>query len=680
MNETVSPESSRGGWGGLLSRLAGGALVYLALTGLALRLLPFSPLVEWTALLHTVGGLLSLLPVTLYLVKHWRHYRPDALTPNKVLGYLGLVAAAVAELTGLWVAWGAAFGERVSPMMRTLHLVPSVALLVFFTAHLVPLLKRAQSKIPGSEPVSVRYGYLLAALATPAVLLFLAFPMSLAYEGPRMAGRFPKDYRMPFGPGRPFAPSLARTESGGALHPDALAGSASCGSAGCHSAIYAEWSVSAHRWAALDPAFQRVQEEMARQNGPETTRYCGGCHDPISLFSGSKVVFKENLTDDAGFREGVSCLSCHAVVKTDVQGNAAYVVRPPKRYLFETSPKKGLKFLSYFLIRSLPEHHVSSLEKRLFKTPEYCGACHKQFIDKEINKFGWVQLQNQYDNWRKSKWNHPGDATKTVECRECHMPLLEGKEPASGDRADYNRSPSDGKHRSHRFLGANQYMPALLKLPGGDEQVRLVEAWLKGKVEIPEIAGKWAEGEVVHLDLDTPKELRIGQPLVVKVVIASNKVGHDYPTGPLDLIQSWIELDVRDEKGDIVFSSGKPDAKGLIPPGTFLFKAEPVDRYGNLIDRHNLWEMVGVRYRRSLFPGYSDVAEYALGCPGTPTKAEPRRDVTVPSLPAGRLTFEARLNYRKLDQYLVDFLFPGKGLSAPVTTLASATGAVLVTR
>jgi len=79
-----------------------------------------------------------------------------------------------------------------------------------------------------------------------------------------------------------------------------------------------------------------------------------------------------------------------------------------------------------------------------------------------------------------------------------------------------------------------------------------------------------------------------------------------------------------------------------------------------------------VRYRRSLFPGYSDAAEYAFGCPGTPAGPTPARDVTVPAPPRGKLDILATLHYRKLDQYLVDFLFPGKGLSAPITDLAQA--------
>ncbi len=681
MNSTAHrPARDRAsGWKAGLARLASGLLVYLFLSGMPVRLLPFSPFVEWTVLFHTVIGILAFAPLAWYLLKHWLSYRPDALTPSKVIGYLALVAAALSFGTGFWATALGAFSVRVPASVRMLHLVTSIALAVLAVAHLVPSWRRVPPEPEHATPFrSARAGHLVFGLALPAVLLLLALPATLLVRGPATEGRFPADYRMPYGANRPFAPSLARTETGRAFAPDALAGSAGCGASGCHEAIAEEWSVSAHRWSALDPAFQRVQEEMARQNGPDSTRYCGGCHDPLSLFAGAKTVFKTQLTADVGLDEGVSCLACHAVVKTDVQGNADYVVRAPKRYLFETSKSKAALFASYFLMRAYPEHHRTSLEKRLFKTPEYCAACHKQFVDQEINNFGWVQLQNQYDNWRKSKWNHPGDPKTTVECRECHMPLLDGPEPASGDVADYNRRPDDGKHRSHRFLGANQYMPRLLKLPKGEDQVKLVEDWLHGKVAVPEIAKKWAEGPVVALDLEAPESVKRGEPIAVRAVLTSRKVGHDYPTGPLDLIQSWIEVQAKDETGRVVFSSGKPDEKKMIPPGTFLFKAEPVDQYGNLIDRHNLWEMVGVRFRRSLFPGYSDVAPYSFSCAGAATAPSSVRSVTVPPSGPGAVTVTATLHYRKLDQYLVDFLFPGKGLSAPITDLAEARATIRV--
>jgi hypothetical protein len=42
------------------------------------------------------------------------------------------------------------------------------------------------------------------------------------------------------------------------------------------------------------------------------------------------------------------------------------------------------------------------------------------------------------------------------------------------------------------------------------------------------------------------------------------------------------------------------------------------------------------------------------------------------------LTVTATLRYRKLDQFLVDFLFLGKGLSAPITDIAQARATVRV--
>src|SRR3970282_1302539 len=117
---------------------------------------------------------------------------------------------------------------------------------------------------------------------------------------------------------------------------------------------------------------------------------------------------------------------------------------------------------------------------------------------------------------------------------------------------------------------------------------------------------KWQTGPAVVLEMILPAQAKPGETVEVKVIITSNKVGHDFPTGPLDIIQSWVELVATDHQGNVLYSTGTVDSKGFIQPGTFMFKTEPVDQYGNLIDRHNLWEMVGVRHRRALFPGFYD--------------------------------------------------------------------------
>jgi hypothetical protein len=190
---------------------------------------------------------------------------------------------------------------------------------------------------------------------------------------------------------------------------------------------------------------------------------------------------------------------------------------------------------------------------------------------------------------------------------------------------------------------------------------------------------------VVKLRIETPRTAAPGQKLPVRVVLISNKVGHDYPTGPLDMIQSWVELRVSDERGRTVFASGQRNERNFLEPGTFLFKAEPVDQYGNLIDRHNLWEMVGVRYRRSLFPGYSDTVEYDVVCPSAGPAAPRRagadvREYSVRVANPGKLCITATLHYRKIDQFLLNYVMgEAARLTSPVVDIASAAAEVLVT-
>jgi hypothetical protein len=664
-------------------RLATIVLAWLlveAVGGLAIRYLPFSALNQWMVLVHTAAGAAFLIPALVYQARHYLVYRSRPFGSIAAMGYLGTAGTLVAIASGAVLTWQALFAGRIGYGWRTTHLLSTFAVAAFVLPHVAVVLVRdrmAAHRAASPALLRTQRRALTRVAAGAALLVAPAIAGWMLYPGDRFDNRFPDDYALAFGPERPFAPSLARTETNSAYDARSLSGSASCGDAGCHREIAAEWSVSAHRWAAMDAGFQRIQEEMARQNGPESTRYCGGCHDPISLFSGTKNLFVANLTGQAGYQEGVSCLACHSIRKTDLAGNANYLIRQPDRYLFELRRGAAARRARDFLIRAYPDHHVAQLSHRLFKTPEFCAACHKQFIDREVNNVGWVQLQNQYDNWRKSRWNHPGDPRRTIECRECHMPLVPSTDPAAGDTLDYNRTASDGRHRSHRFLAANQFMPAALKLPGAEEQIALTGKWLRGEYDIPEIADKWAPGPAVAIDLAGPAEARPGEPITLKAIITSNKVGHDFPTGPLDIIQSWVELTVTDDAGRVVFTSGTIDERHFIQPGAFMFKAEPVDQYGNLIDRHNLWEMVGVRFRRSLFPGFSDTAEYPFRCPGTaegvnqPPSFERRFDVAPPRGAPAALHATARLMYRKIDQYLLNFMFgENSGLTAPAIEMA----------
>jgi hypothetical protein len=688
-------------WQRPLLKVVSGLLVFETVSGLAIYLLPFSVPNQMAVLAHTLAGIAFVLPYLWYQLRHWRAYRAIRLSHVVLTGYFSMLASLVLVVSGVVLTVQALFGTHIGRAWDRVHVVATFALVGSVVPHVATLLLRVWRGGAPTDRGTLRRasrGFALASICIAFALGVVVAASAGAYRSPALVNELPGDYSYVFGKNRPFAPNMATTETGGAYDARSLAGSASCGKSGCHTEIYREWQTSAHRYAAMDPSFQKVQNTMAEQNGSESTRYCAGCHDPISLFSGTKNIFVKDLTSQQGYQEGVSCVSCHAIRKTDEKGNAAFVISQPERYVFEMDSGPVAGKISDYLIRAYPQKHIKSLEHKLYKSPQFCGACHKQFIDQEINRVGFVQLQNQYDNWRKSRWNHPGDPKKTIECRECHMPLAESDDPSAGDETDYNRTPNDGRHRGHRFLGANQFIPLALKLVGAKEHVALTEQWLRGEIEVPEIADKWRKGPAVPIELTAPDSVAPGTPVVLRAQLTNNKPGHDFPTGPLDIIQAWVEITVTDQTGRVVFASGQRDSSHFIQPGSFMFKAEPVDQYGNLIDRHNLWEMVGVRYRRALYPGAADQQEFTFACPGAvvpATTADMRRATghdstsvldradTLRAPRGGRVTelrVTARLMYRKIDQFLLNFLF-GKesGLTSPVTVMSEDSKTIHVT-
>jgi cytochrome c peroxidase len=159
----------------------------------------------------------------------------------------------------------------------------------------------------------------------------------------------------------------------------------------------------------------------------------------VSLFAGA-------APGTVGADEGISCASCHSIRNgpTNAEG---YVVEAPARYFFESSSSAPARTLSGFLIRAYPRHHRDSFTAPVLKASEACASCHQQLVEAQADRAGLLRIQNQYDQWRTSKWNRL-DPKATVECRDCHMPLLDGSDAAAGAAWRPGRNP-EGRHRSH---------------------------------------------------------------------------------------------------------------------------------------------------------------------------------------------------------------------------------------
>ena len=275
-------------WGSQLSIFVGGLLLFETITGLWIWLLPFSVSSQVSVLVHTAAGILFLVPYLVYQGRHWWIYRGRPLSHYLITGYIAFAMVALNVVSGVVLTCQALFGTMISYTWDTIHIVTTLAIIAFVIPHVALLIFRDRKGrtehaqgVLAAEKRWVR-GALVWSIAGLAVVAVL----SALHEPVQWANEFPEDYH--YDEGRsPFSPSLARTTSGGAFDDRSLTGSKNCGTSGCHAEIYREWSISAHRWSSMDPAFQAIQEVMAKQNGPESTRYCGGCQDPASLFAGT---------------------------------------------------------------------------------------------------------------------------------------------------------------------------------------------------------------------------------------------------------------------------------------------------------------------------------------------------------------------------------------------------------
>ena len=113
------------------------ALLFEAVTGLAVTFLTFHAAIEWGVLLHTLAGVALLVPTVWYCVAHWLDYRRQALSDTLLLGYVGLGGLLVCSLSGLVVTWQGLFGIRTSAIWRNAHLISTLLVLGAVLAHLV---------------------------------------------------------------------------------------------------------------------------------------------------------------------------------------------------------------------------------------------------------------------------------------------------------------------------------------------------------------------------------------------------------------------------------------------------------------------------------------------------------------------------------------------------------------
>ncbi len=629
-----------------------------AFTGIITYLIPGHTVwLQWSVLAHVFTGIVCSLLITPYLFIHYRRTVGFRRSTVLISGLLSTLFFAGFIGTG-WQLLLQGQRENQHLIYQT-HVITSLIfiaiVLVHLTLHIKLLPQRRKDNRFPSLPKNIFKHILIINILAQLLIGMATQIYSLTLTPYNEQAAIP-NYDYSYGE-HPFRPSQTETTNNVFIDKRQIANSQRCIS--CHEDVASQWLSSVHRQAAADPAYVTNINLLAEKKGISATRYCEGCHAPVALLSGELTPGGQHggISGSIANTEGVSCMSCHGINSlAHLKGVASFQFTPAEDYLFARSENPLLMRIQDLLIRVKPDQHKRDLGKPLFKDPKFCAACHTQFMDKDMNNWGWVKMQDEYAAWLASpysKQHEEGFSNSTaMRCQDCHMPLLTSDDPS----ADQN-----GKVRSHHFPGANTFLPLL---NGDEEQLRATRTFLqsnKMRVTIDKPNREDALQTLHALDEklrnfeEAPYYYYLGEQAKLHVVVSNHGVGHDFPGGSIDINQAWIEFLVIDAEGQPVFSSGTIGTDSYVDKNAYFYRSLAVDRNGKLVWKHDLFNMVGESFKRVIKAGESDIVDF---------------EFTVPSWVKSPLTVTATLKYRKLNERYARWALKEQYVKIPVIDLA----------
>lgn len=458
-----------------------------------------------------------------------------------------------------------------------------------------------------------------------------------------------KTYDFKFGP-NPFSPGNATTTTGTFIPGEMFVASKRCGV--CHTDAHAQWRQSAHGNAFREPFYQKNVKDLQSQKGIEFTRHCESCHNPAALFTGALTKnshVKRPFDDD-----GVSCIACHSIQSVSGRGIGGYVMGEPALLLKEDGTRLLAGVTDQQILNDVPSHRRAMM-RPLLKTPEFCGACHKSQVPKELNDYKFLRAFMVADELQQSSFSkespHPFYVRDKETCNSCHM-----KREAA---PLFDVSAKKGTLVSHRWAAANTAIPFFYKWP---DQLDAVTKFLEDDKLFVDIfairrkaAGKSDEEFIAPLNRRS-FTINGGDSLTAEVVIQNKNIGHSFPPELRDFYEAFVEFIVSDGAGKALYRSGfiKPD--GYLDESAHNYKTYLVKSDGTYNDKHHIWRTRVFAQNNQINSGRSDVARYQF---------------KVPENLSGAMRLTARVRYRRFTRVFSDYSL-GKSVDYPIVSMAAA--------
>ena len=446
-----------------------------------------------------------------------------------------------------------------------------------------------------------------------------------------------------------FSPSPVKTKNGYFLNASAIDRSERCGTSGCHPDIYAQWQQSVHRLSSFNNPFYKSSVDYLNETSDSTSvRWCAGCHDPVMLLSGMMLGNPDNTIPEA--HSGITCETCHGMAEIqDITGNGNYVLENPVEYPFSYSSGM-LQKINQMLIKIEPRAHRQQMMKPFLSEGEFCMTCHKVSLDVAQNNYRWIRGQNEYDAWHHSGVSGNAVASfysppSPLKCQDCHMGLVQSMDKGN----------DDGKVRGHYFNAVNTALPSLKEHLNFDWIKRTTDFMQDEKISV-DIYGVEIDGLFMG-PLGDEIYVQPGKRIRMDVVVRTKGIGHKFPGGTIDSNEPWIQLQIQNEKGEIIYGSGLLNSQKFVDQSAHFFRGILLDKHGEFILKRNPHEWVTTLYNNSIPPGSAEVIHYEWSVPN--------------SIKEGYKII-ANLNYRKFNRRITE-AFLEEPVDLPIVTMATDT-------
>jgi Tfp pilus assembly protein PilF len=492
-------------------------------------------------------------------------------------------------------------------------------------------------------------------LAIAAALLASArFTPSVRSDGSQDAKSYSdtvrQSYNFRFGKDNMSLPGNASIEGNDFVQPGAFPDAEYCGH--CHQEAYSQWRQALHSNSFRTPFYRASVNILVRTKGIEFSRHCDSCHNPIVVLSGGLT--QDSHVDRSFDSDGLTCMTCHSIQRVQsTSGNGGYVMGIPA-VMVDEADRRIPGEVTFGEILEHPERHVAAVMQPLYRTPEFCAACHKANLPNPLNEYKFIRAFTAYDEWQNSKFSKRNPLTfytaDFTTCQGCHMKRAPNVLPDYGTK--------NGTFASHRWLAGNTAVPFYY---GFDEQLQKTVEFLKAGnfLNVDIFALKKSSDEEIIAPLGSvPFELQRNDVVDAYVVIQNKNIGHSLIPEVRDLYEAWVEVTVKDAAGNDIYHSGflKPD--GMLDTRAHSFTNRPVNSDGEFVDNHKVWTIHAVAYDNSIQSGRSALVRYQFQIPP---------DAQAP------LSITAKVNYRHLRQSYLNNVFGTDHPLYPVVELAART-------